>query len=128
MTMMKMNNKVKSIVGMVIILIGIMMSIGTVVYATNEEEAKQELIAALVEEGFIYDEYSETWMYVEYEFYGEGEYEYIHAWYDVDTNIGIAFVVDYNKFGIVDECCSGAFQWNYSTHEIEELGSFEWDM
>lgn len=112
----------------VIMILVIMVNVGVVAFATNEEEDPKDLIGALVEEGFIYDEYEDVWMYVEYTFYGDGEYEYIHGWYDVEENIGVMFVVDYNKFGIVDECSSGAIRWNSYTCDMEVLGEFEWSI
>lgn len=122
---MKMSNKTRKIVGALILIIGIMMQFGTAAYAENEE-GPNDIIEALTADGFIYDEYEEVWMYIEYTFYGEGEYEYIHAWFDTDENIGIAFSVSYNKFGLVDECASSAIRWNSYTNEVEYVGEFEW--
>ena len=121
-----MKNTMKRVIGVIMILV-IMMSIGVAAYATNEEEPKKDLIGTLTEAGFIYDEYEELWMYVEYTFYGEGEYEYIHGWYDTKENFGIVFSVDYNKFGLVDECNSSAFRWNNTISDIEMLGEFEYE-
>ena len=122
-----MKNTMKRVIGVIMILV-IMMSIGVAAYATNEEEPKKDLIETLVDEGFIYDDYEECWMYIDYTFYGDGEYEYVHGWYDANQNIGVMFSVDYNKFGLVDECCSASFKWNSSYSEIEMIGDFEWSM
>lgn len=112
----------------IILMVMMLVGIGTAAYAVDEEEGPKDLIETLIEEDFIYDEYEEVWMYMEYTFYGDGEYEYVHAWFDVEENIGVAFCVSYNKFGIVDECSSGTGRWNYTTGEMETVGEFEWSM
>lgn len=110
----------------IVMILAVMMTVGTAAYAANEEDPK-DLITELVDSGFIYDEYEEVWMYIEYTFWGEGEYSYIHGWYDIENNIGTVFSVDYTKFGLVEECGAGSFRWNEFTHEFEEFGSFEWE-
>lgn len=115
----------KKFIAMILVVM-MLIGIGTAAYAANEEEGPKDLIGTLMEEGFIYDEYEEVWMYMEYTFYGDGEYEYIHGWFDTEENFGMAMLVSYNKFGIVDECTTSAVRWNSATCELEELGTFEY--
>ena len=125
--MKRMSNKMRKIVGMVLVIIGVMMAMSATAYAVEEEEVNKDIISELIDEGFIYDEYDEVWMLINYEFYGEGEYCYVHAWFDVEENIGAVASFEYNKFGLVESCDCGAVRWNYKTNELETIAEFEWD-
>lgn len=125
--MKKMSKKMKKILGMILVVIGIMMLVNSTAYAVGNEEEAKDIISVLIDEGFIYDEYEEVWMYISYDFYGEGEYCYVHAWFDVENNIGAAASFEYNKFGLVESCECVAIRWNYSIGDVETLGEFEWE-
>ena len=117
MSIIKMNNKVRRIVGAILILIGIMMKIGVTANAVYEtEEVPAALILELVEVGFKPSEDDEDiWIFDGY--YSDDDMMYF-AYFNVAENCGAIYGErpDGKERSIV------AFRWDGIYGEFEDLG------
>ena len=111
MTMMKMSDRTRKIVAIIIILIGVMMSIGTAAYAANEPMKDYERV--LLGEGFIQDEDDDTIWYYD----GELEGYQITAMYDAYYDNGCIYAVDLET----GEKTMYTFKWQPSEVEFESI-------
>lgn len=115
----------------VLTVIAIIMAMMSMACYYETEEVPNELIMALLDEGFTRDDDEPNmWYYYEIDADYDDDYQYVifQAWFDTDKNIGIGTVVGVTKYNEVRVIASGAVRWNNIDGCGEELGYWESDI